>query len=89
MEILGAGSENAKGWLGPVEVAVKSPRRNERGKAPGQGPDHCGGGEQSPWPVARGPCTEARGQRPRDCRRLWDDWYLRCVWEGANLVISR
>ena len=30
---------------------------------------------------ARGPCTEAR-----DCRRLW---YLRCLWERANLVISR
>lgn len=64
MEILGAGSENAKGWLGPVEVAVKSPRRNERGKAPGQGPDHCGGGEQSPWPVHRGQRPEAKRLPP-------------------------
>lgn len=56
MEILGAGSENAKGWPGLVEVAVnvRSPRGSERGKAPGQGPDHCGGGEQSSWPVHRG-----------------------------------
>lgn len=61
MEILGAGGENAKGWLGLVEVAVnvKSPRRSERGKASGQGPDHCGGWGAEPVARAQRPETAA------------------------------